>query len=304
MITVKDLSTPEERGPFMDAVLLSQGQGSESERAKTLGIYSGKTGNPANYVISNLDALAPNGTPEVQEVWDAVRSCETTLSWLPGGLPREMQLEWLSRRRDGEGQSTLNEELWARFQSDEEEGGDASVLQSRTISELLAFYPKEDVRRIAEFDWEMAGHPDHPIPIVLPDRLPMADIVLGEGIGRQTAWILLYMLQGGFDMGGWRIQWWGFDMDHIDPAVEGHELTLGNTQLLRKHDNASKGATPLPDFLDWQALEGRMTSERRDGLVKLYEARKADPTGFMDWWLRAEKTKRDVVGVEGRHNDT
>ena len=44
-------------------------------------VFSSRTpGSLATYIVGNLDALAPDGSPAVPEVWQAVETCEVDLS--------------------------------------------------------------------------------------------------------------------------------------------------------------------------------------------------------------------------------
>lgn len=297
MITIHDLKVPEKRKQFMDAYLADPKKGTLSDRTRQMGIFSSRTpDSPADYIVSNLDALAPDGSPTVPEVWQAVEACEVGLSWTPGSLPAEMQLGWLRDVRSGMGQERAHVK-WANIfkngeDSEEADGAQSSpsTLEFKTVAELLSFYTPERLSVLEEQPWLMAGHPGFEIEIVLPDRLPLAGVVVGEGLSRTAAWILLYMLQEGVDILGWPITWNGHHIDHIDPASEGYELCFGNAQLLRKYENSRKSDLPLQDYLSMEVERGIITLKFREDIVSLNAERRRDAQVYMDWQI--EQTRK------------
>ena len=139
-------------------------------------------------------------------------------------------------------------------------------------------------------------------PDIRIDRLPRAEVVVRVGIAESTAYVLRVILQNGKDINGLDIRE-DCTLDHIDPACEGNELTFGNMHPMIKRLNSRKKDRPLADYLDGEVKAGRMTSRRRDDLVELDEARKKDPTGFMDWWLRQHQNAYDNAnGGDGKSN--
>ena len=312
MITVKDLKTPEARQPFLAEYLKLSREDSLDARTRLLDLYSSrKEGSLACYVVANLDLLAPDGKPDVPEVWSALENCEINFSNTPGGLPREQQLEWLRLVTEEKmGQQEASRQCWAEFQDEygdetAEAGGEELVSLHRDArKELPAFLAPDDYRKAAEFDWEMLGHPGYPLPDIRIDRLPRAEVVIRAGIAVSTAFVLRVILQNGEDINGFDIRD-DHTLDHIDPASEGNELTFGNMHPMIGRFNSRKKDRPLADFLDGEVETGRMTSERRDALVELDEARKKNPTAFMDWWLRQHQNAYDNAnGGDGRSNDT
>ena len=315
MITVKDLKTPEARQPFLAEYLKLPREDSLDARARVLGLYSSRSGRPACYVVNNLDLLASNGKPDVPEVWSALENCEISFSHIPGGLPREQQIEWLRLVTEEKiGQETALRLCWAEFQDEDgdetaeetaEAGGEElSCLHWDARRELPAFLAPDDYRKACEFNWHMLGHPDYPLPDIRIDRLPRAEVVIGVDIAVSTAFVLRVILQNGKDISGFDIRD-DHTLDHIDPASEGNELTFGNMHPMIGRFNSRKKDRPLADFLDGEVKTGRMTSERRDALVELDEARKKNPTGFMDWWLRQHQNAYDNAnGGDGKSNDT
>ena len=234
MITVEDLKTPEARRPFLVEYLKLPREDSLDARTIALDLYTSK-GRPARYVVNNLDLLAPNGKPEVPEVWSALENCEINFSHTPGGLPREQQLEWLRLVTEEKmGQQTASRLCWAEFQDEdgdetaEAEGEELGFLHKDARRELPAFLAPDDYRKAAEFNWEMLGHPDYPLPDIRIDRLPRAEVVIRVGIAVSTAFVLRVILQNGKDINGFDIRD-DHTFDHIDPASEGNELTFGNT---------------------------------------------------------------------------
>ena len=314
MITNHDLKVPEKRKQFMDAYLADPKEGTLSERTRQMGVFSSRTpGSPATYIVGNLDALAPDGSPAVPEVWQAVEACEVGLSWTPGSLPAEMQLGWLRDVRSGMGQERAHVK-WATIfkngeDSEEADGAQSSpsTLEFKIVAELLSFYTPERLSVLEEQPWLMAGHPGFEIEIVLPDRPPLAGVVVGEGLSRTAAWILLYMLQEGADILGWPITWNGHHIDHIDPASEGYELCFGNAQLLRKYENSRKSDLPLQDYLSMEVERGTITPKFRDDIVSLNAERRRDAQAYMDWQIeQTRKSQRQAnnatVGQEhSRH---
>ena len=312
MITVKDLKTPEARQPFLAEYLKLPREDSQDARARVLDLYSSsRKDSPACYVVTNLDLLAPNGKPDVPEVWSALENCEIHFSDTPGGLPREQQLEWLRLVTEEKmGQQRALMLCRAEFQDEdgdetEEAGGEELGFLNRDARrELPAFLAPDDYRKAVEFNWEMLGHPDYPLPDIRIDRLPRAEVVVRVGIAESTAYVLRVILQNGKDINGFDIRE-DCTLDHIDPACEGNELTFGNMHPMIKRLNSRKKDRPLADYLDGEVETGRMTSERRDALVELDEARKKNPTAFMDWWLLQHQNDYDNAnGGDGKSSDT
>lgn len=309
-ITVKDLKTPEARQPFLAEYLKLPREDSVDARARALGLYSSRSGRPACYVVKNLDLLALSGKPDVPEVWDALENCEIKFSHVPGGLPREQQLEWLRLVTEEKiGQETALRQCLAEFQDEDGDepadagGEELSYLHWDARRELPAFLAPDDYRKACEFNWNMLGHPDYPLPAIRIDKLPRAEDVIGVNIAVSTAFLLRVILQNGKDINGFDIRD-DHTLDHIDPASEGNELTFGNMHPMIRGFNSSKKDRPLADFLDGEVKAGRMTSQRRDDLVELDEARKKNPTGFMDWWLRLHQNAYDNAnGGDGKSND-
>ena len=307
MITVKDLKTPEARQLFLAEYLKLPREDSLDARARALDLYSSRSGSPALYVVYNLDLLAPNGKPDVPEVWSALENCEINFSHTPGGLPREQQIEWLRLVTEEKmGQQTAFRQFWAEFQDEDDDetteaGGEELVSLHRDAKkELPAYLAPDDYRKACEFNWHMLGHPDYPLPDIRIDRLPRAEVVVRVGIAVSTAYVLRVILQNGKDINGFDIRE-DCTLDHIDPASEGNELTFGNMHPMIRGFNSRKKDRPLADFLDGEVEAGRMTSERRDALVELDEARKKDPTAFMDWWLLQHQNDYDNAnGGDGK----
>ena len=311
MITVKDLKTPEARQPFLAEYLKLPREDSLAARTRVLDLYSSrKEGSLACYVVVNLDLLAPNGKPDVPEVWSALENCEINFGDTPGGLPREHQIEWLRLVTEEKmGQQTASRQCWAEFQDEDgdetAEAGNEELgfLNRDARRELLAFLAPDDYRKAVEFDWEMLVHPDYPLPDIRIDRLPRAEVVVRAGIAESTAYVLRVILQNGKDINGFDIRE-DCTLDHIDPASEGNELTFGNMHPMIRRLNSRKNDRPLADYLDGEVKAGRMTSRRRDDLVELDEARKKNPTGFMDWWLRQHQNAYDNANRgDGKSND-
>ena len=309
MITVKDLETPEARQSFLAEYLKLSREDSLDARTRVLGLYSSrKEGSPACYVVNNLDLLASNGKPDVPEVWSALENCEISFSHTPGGLPREQQLEWLRLVTEEKmGQQTASRLCWAEFQDEDDEtveaGGEELVSLHRDAKkELPAYLAPDDYRKACEFNWHMLGHPDYPLPDIRIDRLPRAEVVIRVSIAVSTAFVLRVILQNGKDINGFDIRD-DHTLDHIDPASEGNELTFGNMHPMIRGFNSRKKDRPLADYLDGEVEAGRMTSQRRDALVELDEARKKNPTGFMDWWLLQHQNAHDNAnGGGGKSN--
>ena len=306
MITVKDLKTPEARQSFLAEYLKLPREDSVDARARVLDLYSSrKEGSPACYVVKNLDLLAPNGKPDVPEVWSALENCEINFSHTPGGLPREQQLEWLRLVTEEKmGQEAAFKLCRAEFQDEDgdetgEAGGEELGFLNRDARrELPAFLAPDDYRKACEFNWEMLGHPDYPLPDIRIDRLPRAEVVVRVGIAESTAYVLRVILQNGKDINGLDIRE-DCTLDHIDPACEGNELTFGNMHPMIKRLNSRKKDRPLADYLDGEVEAGRMTSECRNALVELDEARKKNPTAFMDWWLLQHQNAYDNANGGG-----
>lgn len=311
MITVKDLKEPEARRPFLAEYLKLPREDSLDARTIVLDLYSSRTGRPACYVVNNLDLLAPNGKPDVPEVWSALENCEINFSHTPGGLPREQQLEWLRLVTEEKmWQQTAMRQCWAEFQDEdgdettEAEGEELGSLHRDARRELPEFLGPDDYRKATEFNWHMLGHPDYPLPDIRIDRLPRAEVVIRVGIAVSTAFVLRVILQNGKDINGFDIRD-DHTLDHIDPACEGNELTFGNMHPMIRGFNSRKNDRPLADYLDGEVEAARMTSRRRNALVELDEARKKNPTGFMDWWLLQHQNAYDNAnGGDGKSNDT
>lgn len=183
----------------------------------------------------------------------------------------------------------------------------AGFLARDAIRELPMFLDPENYIKAVEFNWEMLGHPDFPLPDIRIDRVPRAEVVVGEGIAVSTAYILRTILQNGKDINGFDIRE-DCTMDHIDPASQGHELSFGNMQPMMRRLNSRKNDRSLADYLDGEVDAGRMTQQRRDDLVELDEARKKDATAFMDWWLTLHQQAYDnrvsANGGDGKYSDT
>lgn len=310
MITVKDLKTPEARRLFLAEYLKLPREDSLDARTIALDLYTSK-GRPARYVVNNLDLLAPNGKPEVPEVWSALENCEINFSHTPGGLPREQQLEWLRLVTEEKmGQETALRQCRAEFQDEDgdetaEAGGEElGYLHRDARRELPAFLAPDDYRKAADFNWDMLGHPDYPLPDIRIDRLPRAEVVIRVGIAVSTAFVLRVILQNGKDINGFDIRD-DHTFDHIDPACEGNELTFGNMHPMIRGFNSRKKDRPLADYLDGEVEAGRMTPSRRDALLGLDEVRKKNPTEFMDWWLLQHQNAYDNAnGGDGKSNDS
>lgn len=311
MITIRDINkfTPQQREQLLEDIEATRGQGSPFERAEMLEIYfSKKPDSPAAYLINNADSLHDAGEPETRA---ALIAGEISWSWIPCGFPREMQLEALERIANGEYQNAICDEMKGRLEGGEDGDLDDSLhagfLARDAIRELPMFLDPDNYIKAVEFNWEMLGHPDFPLPDIRIDRLPRAEVVVREGIAESTAYILRTILQNGKDINGFDIRE-DCTLDHIDPASKGYELSFGNMQPMMRRLNSRKNDRSLADYLDSEVAAGRMTQQRRDDLVELDEARKKDATAFMDWWLTQHQQAYDnrvsANGGDGKYNDT
>lgn len=213
--------------------------------------------------------------------------------------------------RKAKDQNAICDEMKGRLEGDEDGDLDDSLhagfLARDAIRELPMFLDPDNYTKAVEFNWEMLGHPDFPLPDIRIDRLPRAEVVVGEGISVPTAYILRTILQNGKDINGFDIRE-DCTLDHIDPASQGYELSFGNMQPMMRRLNSRKNDRPLADYLDYEVAAGRMTQQRRDDLAELDEARKKDATAFMDWWLTQHQQAYDnrvsANGGDGKYNDT